>query len=316
MVNICLRCVVFLSWWIKKSCSLVFFEQTFEQRRSPQWGKTGAETQTSTNTMKTTKTVVTKSVLALAAVASLNAFAGPKPAPAAACASCDNSAFSGSLSADYAGSLIFRGLDLGDNVLSTNLNVSVPLAEGFSLSLGTSAARGLSANSGRNGGSGNFQWNTYSVGVNYDAGVVKLGLVYNQYDNPNGGRGALGNSFNEIGLTAAASAGAIDFGAALYRDLNQEAWYAQASVGTSVEVTSAVKLVPSVVAGYGFSDYYSGVAGDDGLTHVAANLAAPIKVTKNSTLTPYASWNVTGDQRAGNAHNSQLIGGLKFSVGF
>jgi len=286
---------------------------------SPQWGNTGAQTQTSTNTMKTTKTsVVTKSVLALAAVASLNAFAGPKPAPAAACASCDNSAFSGSLSADYAGSLIFRGLDLGDNVLSTSLNVSVPLAEGFSLSLGTSAARGLSANGARNGEFGNFQWNTYSVGVNYDAGVVKLGLVYNQYDNLSGGRFGedFSNSFNEIGLTVAASAGAVDFGAALYRDFDREAWYAQASVGTSVEVTSSVKLVPSVVAGYGFSDYYSGVAGDDGLTHVAANLAAPIKVTKNSTLTPYASWNVTGDQRAGNAHNSQLIGGLKFSVGF
>jgi hypothetical protein len=311
------RGVDFLSEWIKKSCSLDFFEQTFAQRRSPQWGKTGAETQTSTNTMKTTKTVVTKSVLALAAVASLNAFAGPKPAPAAACASCDNSAFSGSLSADYAGSLIFRGVDLGDNVLSTNLNVSVPLAEGFSLSLGTSAARGLSANSGRNGGSGNFQWNTYSVGVNYDAGFVKLGLVYNQYDNvQNQNPSGAGDSFNEIGLTASASAGALDFGAALYRDLYIEAWYAQASVGTSVEVTSSVKLVPSVVAGYGFSDYYSGIAGDDGLTHVAANLAAPIKVTKNATLTPYATWNITGDQRSYNAHNSQLIGGLKFSVGF
>jgi hypothetical protein len=268
--------------------------------------------------MKTTKTsVVTKSVLALAAVASLNAFAGPKPAPApAACASCDNSALSGSLSADYAGSLIFRGLDLGDNVLSTSLNVSVPLADGFSLSLGSSVARGLSANAGRNGEFGNFQWNTYSLGLNYDAGVVKLGLVYNQYDNVSGGRVGANNSLNEIGLTASTSAGALDFGAAVYRDLDRDAWYAQASVGTSVEVTSAVKLVPSVVAGYGFSDYYSGVAGDDGLTHVAANLAAPIKVTKNATLTPYASWNVTGDQRAQNAHNSQLIGGVKFSVGF
>jgi predicted porin len=269
--------------------------------------------------MKTTKTsVVTKSVLALAAVASLNAFAGPKPA-SAACAACDGAPFSGSLSADYTGALIFRGLDLGNNVLSTNLNVSVPLAEGFSLSLGSSVARGLSANGRRNGDFG-FQWNTYSAGLNYDAGVVKVGLVYNQYDNTQSSRQtALGNSFNEIGLTVSASVGEIDFSGAVYRDLDNDSWYTQASVGTSVEVTSAVKLVPSLVAGYGFSNYYAQQStnpGDDGLTHVAANLAAPIKVTKNATLTPYASWNLTGDQRAQNQHNSQLIGGLKFSVGF
>lgn len=271
--------------------------------------------------MKTTKTsVVTKSVLALAAVASLNTFAGTKPA-SAACAACDGAPFSGSLSVDYAGSLIFRGLDLGDNVLSTSLNASVPLAEGFSLSLGSSVARGLSARDTRNGGFGNFQWNTYSVGLNYDAGVVKVGLVYNQYDNANGGRDQFNgiNSFNEIGLTVAASAGLVDVGFAAYRDLDNDSWYTQASVGTSVEVTSAVKLVPSLVAGYGFSNYYATQStnpGDDGLTHVAANLAAPIKVTKNATLTPYASWNLTGDQRAQNTHNSQVIGGLKFSVGF
>jgi hypothetical protein len=270
--------------------------------------------------MKTTKTsVVTKSVLALAAVASLNAFAGTKPAPAA-CAACDQAPFSGSLSADYAGSLIFRGLDLGDNVLSTNLNVSVPLAEGFSLSLGSSVARGLSSDPSRNGSTaGNFQWNTYSFGVNYDAGVVKVGLVYNQYDFANGGRGAINQSFNEVGLTVAVAAGVVDIGAAVYRDTDNDSWYTQASVGTTVEVTSALKLVPSLVAGYGFSNYYatqSANRGDDGLTHVAANLAAPIKVTKNSSLTPYVTWNLTGDQRAQNAHNSQLLGGLKFSVGF
>jgi len=284
-----------------------------------------AETQTSTNTMKTTKTlVVTKSVLALAAVASLNAFAGPKPAPAA-CAACDSSLFSGSLSTDYSGAFIFRGLDLGNNVLSTNLNVAVPLGDGFSVSLGTSVARGLSANYNRNGiDRGNFNWNTYSIGLNYEAGAVKLGLVYNQYDNSNTlaeymdapGRGF---SFNEIGLTAAVSAGPIDFGAAVYRDLKIDAWYSQVSVGTSVEVTSSIKVVPSVVAGYGFSNYYNTASSnpsDDGLTHVAANLAVPIQVTKNATLTPYASWNVTGDQRADNQYNSQIFGGLKFSVGF
>ncbi len=264
--------------------------------------------------MKTTKTsVVTKSVLALAAVASINAFAGPKSAPApAACASCDNSAFSGSLSADFASDFLFRGLDLGRNVVSTNLNVSVPLAEGFSLSLGGSGVRGLGARA-----AGAFRWNTYSLGLNYDLGSVKVGLVYNQYDNVSGGNAGLNNSFNEVGLTAATSVGAFDFGAAVYQDLDADATYAQVSAGTSIDVTSSIKLVPSMVAGYGFSGYYGpAAAGNDGLTHVAANLAAPVKVTKNATLTPYASWNITGDQRAQNPHNSQLIGGVKFSVAF
>ena len=286
--------------------------------------------------MKTTKTsVVTKSVLALAAVASLNAFAGTKPAPAA-CAACDQAPFSGILSADYASTFLFRGAALGDNVLTTGLSVSVPLGEGFSLGLGSTAARGLSANGGRNGSPGNFQWNTYSLGLNYEVGAVKLGLVFNQYDNLNGGlsRGSrsagqagrpsqLENSFNELGLTVGVSAGVVDVGAAVYRDFDNDSVYAQVSVGTSIEVTSAIKLVPSVVAGYGFSDNYatatpggSSNSGDDGLTHVATSLAVPIKVTKNSTLTPYASWNVTGDQRSYNASNSQVITGLKFSVGF
>jgi hypothetical protein len=272
--------------------------------------------------MKTTKTsVVTKSVLALAAVASLNAFAGPKPAPApAACAACDSAPFSGSLSVDYASSLLFRGIDLGNNVLSTGLNVSVPLGEGFSLSLGSTVARGFSARQSRNGSRGNFEWNTYSAGLNYDAGGVKVGLVYNQYDNLNGGRNDFGNSsFNEVGVTVAATVGPVDVGAAVYRDLMNDSWYTQASVGTSIEVTSFLKLVPSVVAGYGFSDYYdfsSSNSSHDGFTHFATNLAAPIKITKNATLTPYASWNLTGDHRAENPSNSQLIGGVKFSVGF
>jgi hypothetical protein len=282
--------------------------------------------------MKTTKTsVVTKSVLALAAVASLNAFAGTKPAPAA-CAACEQAPFSGILSADYASTFLFRGAAIGDNVLTTGLSVSVPLGEGFSLGLGSTVARGLSANGGRNGTPGNFSWNTYSLGLSYEVGAVKLGLVFNQYDNLNGGiyrtnfrsgrPASLNDSFNEIGLTVQASAGVVDVGAAVYRDFDNDSVYAQVSVGTSIEVTSAIKLVPSVVAGYGLSDHYatatggSSNTGDDGLTHVATSLAVPIKVTKNSTLTPYASWNVTGDQRSYNASNSQVITGLKFSVGF
>ncbi len=270
--------------------------------------------------MKTTKTsVVSKSVLALAAVASLNAFAGPKPVAAPApCASCDNSAISGILSADYASTLMFRGFALGDNALSTGLGVNVPLAEGFSLSLGSSVTRGLSANGARNGGQGNFQWNTYSLGLNYDLGSVKVGLVFNQYDNMNGGeRGWANFSTNEVGVTASTSVGAVNVSTALFRDLQNDGWYGQASVDTAIEVTSSVKLVPSVTTGLGYRDYYSDRGNNDvGLAHVTTGLAAPIKVTKNATLTPYSTWTVTGGDRQANLHNSQLVAGVKFGVSF
>ena len=270
--------------------------------------------------MKTTKSsVVSKSVLALAAVASLNAFAGPKPVAAPApCASCDNSAISGILSADYASTLMWRGFALGDNALSTSLGVNVPLADGFSLSLGSSVARGLSANTARNGGQGKFQWNTYSVGVNYDMGSVKLGLVFNQYDNLSGFENAPAvNSTNEVGLTASTTVGALNVSGAVFRDLQNDGWFGQASVDTSIEVTSSVKLVPSVSAGVGYSNYYSDRGNNDlGLAHVTTGVAAPIKVTKNATLTPYSTWTVTGGDRQDNRHNSQLIAGLKFGVSF
>jgi hypothetical protein len=290
-----------------------------------------------TQDMKTTKTtsMVTKSALALAACASLNALAGDaKPAAAAAPAPEGIlGSVTATLDSGFDTRYYFRGLWFADNIAWSSLNVTVPLAEKLTLGLGGYYTKGFDTpyNSGGNVGQLRYEEADYFASLNYDAGFAKFGLNYTQYGFPRfySGTPAYGvgtgpadtpelyvKNAQELGVTASTTLGSVNVSAGAYYDFKIGATYTQLGVDTSVEVTSILSIVPSVTAGYTVGDYYTYNKAKGGFTHVVPSVAAPIKLSKNATLTPYASYNISGTQRRSNATDSELFGGLKLSLSF
>lgn len=289
----------------------------------------GKQTTKPTQNMKTTKTtsMVTKAALALAACASLNALAGTKPAAAAPAAPASEGLM-GSITAtadiSYDSRYYFRGLWFADNILTTTINVTVPLADKLTLGLGGSYVKDMAT---PYGGSFDYQERDLFGSLNYDAGFAKFGLVYTQYGFPKGFSGSLNGGFigagelnvngaEELGFTVSAPVGPVNVSAGAYYDFRIGASYYQLGFDTSVEVTSAISIVPAIAAGYGVGDYYTGATSTSGFTHLIPSVSAPVKLSKNATLTPYVAYNISGDQRRGNTTNSEAFGGVKLSVSY
>ncbi len=218
----------------------------------------------------------------------------------------------------------FRGLWFADNILTTTINVTVPLADKLTLGLGGSYIKDMAT---PYGGSFDYQERDLFGSLTYDAGFAKFGLVYTQYGFPKGFSGSLDGKFigtgesnvngaEEVGFTVSAPVGAVNASAGAYYDLRIGASYFQLGFDTSVELTSMISIVPAIAAGYGLGDYYTGGTSTGGFTHLIPSLSAPIKLSKSATLTPYAAYNISGDQRRGNSTNSEAFGGVKVSVSF
>lgn len=280
--------------------------------------------------MKTTKTtsMVTKSALALAACASLNAFAGTKPAAAASAPVSEGilAPITATLDTGFDTRYYFRGLWFADNIAWSALNVTVPLAEKTTLVVGGSYTKGM--DTPYTGGQLQYQEADYWASLNYDAGGAKFGLVYTQYGFPREFSGLVGATpqgatkelrvlnAQELGGTVSTTLGPVNVSAGAYYDFKIGATYTQLGVDTSVEVTSNISVVPAVTAGYSIGDYYTQNGAQGGFTHVIPSVSTPIKLSKNATLTPYAAYNISGTQRRSNATDSELFGGLKLSLSF
>ena len=281
--------------------------------------------------MKTTKTtsMVTKSALALAACASLNAFAGTKPAAAAPAPVSEGilPPITATLDTGFDSRYYFRGLWFSDNIAWSALNVTVPLAEKLTLVVGGSYTKGM--DTPYTGGQLEYQEADYWTSLNYDAGSAKFGLVYTQYGFPREFSGKVGATpaglgfpelrvlnAQELGATASTTVGPVNVAAGAYYDFKIGATYTQLGLDTSIEVTSNVSVVPAVTAGYSIGDYYTFNGSQGGFTHVIPSVSTPIKLSKNATLTPYAAYNISGSQRRSNLTDSELFGGLKLSLSF
>ena len=285
--------------------------------------------------MKTTKTtsMVTKSALALAACASLNALAGDaKPAAAAAPASEGIlGPVTATLDTGFDTRYYFRGLWFADNIAWSALNVTVPLADKLTLVVGGSYTKAMNTPYYLNGQYGQLEYQEadYWASVNYDAGSAKFGLTYTQYGFPREFSGKMGTAAagdpnkelrvlnaQELGITGSTTFGPVNVAAGAYYDFKIGATYTQLGVDTSFEVTSNVSVVPAVTAGYSIGDYYTYNRAQGGFTHVIPSVSTPIKLSKNATLTPYAAYNISGSQRRSNVTDSELFGGVKLSLSF
>lgn len=185
--------------------------------------------------------------------------------------------------------------------------------------------------------------------LTYDAGFAKFGVQYLHYFYPdtyagsfmgvsNGGTGT-NNEFGikgagEIGFTMTIPLGAANIYAGYYYDFRVSGSYAQLGADYTIAITDWLSLVPSITTGYG-NDYYTGnnsaftpspatgntlqpLGTTSGFTHILYSLAAPIKLTKIATLTPYIAMNQSLDARTNLNFTThyEVFGGVKLSVAF
>ena len=283
--------------------------------------------------------IIAKSVAILALGSALNATAGTAPAPKApAPVEPEAASIGAELSAAFDSRYYFRGLWFADNIVSTFLNVSVPLIGGSgedgagSLTWGAGAGyiSSVETPSGNPINRKSFDYSEIDVytSLSYDAGFATFGMQYQYYFYPDsyagsnlGGAvganvpgdsefGIFGNS--ELGFTVAKSIGGLNLGLGYYYDLTIGGSYGQFSADYSIAVTDWLSIVPAFQLGYG-NDYYtgnrSGVLGQinqpldtrfrtSGLTHMLFSIAAPMQITKSATFTPYVALNSSQALRA------------------
>ncbi|MDH4455541.1 MAG: hypothetical protein QE570_20420 [Verrucomicrobiota bacterium] len=296
--------------------------------------------------MKTNRmtSFVANSVTVLAACAALNASAGTAPAKAPVPAvepepSALFDSIGANLSASYDSRYYFRGLWFADNIVSTFLNLSVPLISGAgeddagSLTWGLGAGY-ISSVETPTGNPINVRSFDYSeidayTSLSYDAGFATFGISYQYYFYPDtyagsGFGGVAGGSWagdpefgirgnQEIGFTVAKSIGSLNLNLGYYYDMTIGGSYAQFATDYTFAVTDWLSIVPAFQIGWG-NDYYTGnrsgvvtqinQIGDtnfptSGLTHMLFSISAPVQLTKTATFTPYVALNNSQSLRSG-----------------
>ena len=282
--------------------------------------------------------VITKSALVLAACASLNAFAGTAaPSGKTVVPTVEEGGalfdtLGATLEVGYDTRYYFRGLWFADNTTWAGVSLSIPLTEKLSLGFGALYTSTVDTLVDTPAGEESLDYSELdlSASLTYDAGFAKFGLVYTHYEffdsfsgttNPSGpfGAGELGvGGVEEVGVTVATSVGPVNLYGGFYYDFTIGASYAEIGADAPIAINSWLSIVPSVKAGYGFTNYYTIPGGrQSGMTHVIPSLSAPIKLTKSATLTPYIAYNISLDTRhLNNLQDSEIFGGVKLGVSF
>lgn len=282
---------------------------------------------------KSMTSLIAKSVAVLAACAALNASAGTAPAkaplpPVEPSALFDS--IGANLSVAYDSRYYFRGLWFADNIVSTFLNLSIPVIGGSGEDGAGSLVWGLGAGyiatiqtpfqAGGVASNGGFDYSEYDIytSLAYDIGFATLGIQYQYYGYPDTYSGSFNGVSNapndaelgitgahEVGATLTIPVGALNVYLGYYYDLTVGGQYFQAAADYTIAVNDWLSIVPSAQLGYGI-DYYTGSNGptfsvpapgvggatqSSGFTHVLMSLSTPIKLTKIATLTPYVAWN-------------------------
>ena len=203
------------------------------------------------------------------------------------------------VSVGYDTDYIFRGANLGQDLLWTDVNVSTSLSAGLGLNIGAWYANPTDA--------GDDELDIYA-GVSTDLGGMSLDLGTTYYYYP----GATGSNTLEFGAALGTSVGAFDVSLGIYHDIDTENTYVELGAGTSFDLTDNISLDLGASIGNNQDEVIGGQA--DGLTAVTITVGAPIGLTDNASLTPYLGINAGLDdnQDAGD----EIFSGISLSVGF
>jgi hypothetical protein len=209
------------------------------------------------------------------------------------------------LSAGYDTDYIWRGYDLGHDFAWTALDLSIPLGDSLEASLGVWYTDTFDDDS-------NNEVNYYaSLGQDFGAFGVEIG--YTHYAYPDAGNGP---ESNEAYISAGTTVGPLDVSLAYYHDFDLEVSYVEAAATTSIPLSSAVSLDPSV--GISYADIDDAPAGveDSGFNHFFARLDLSIQLTDSATLTPYVATSSALDVAEDFGEDDYLWGGVSLSVDF
>lgn len=196
---------------------------------------------------------------------------------------------------------IFRGFNVGENLVWAGVDLSVPLVDRLSLDLGTWY--------------GSLAEDPYDeldllAGLTYDMGKFQVsgGAIWYYYPQGSNGGGYGFDDALELAASVATNVVGIDFGLGYFYDLETDGSYIELKAEYTYEVSDRFALVPGASISYG-DDYY----GVSGFNAVGARLTAPIKLTERATLSPYiaATWEVDGS-----GQQDEVYGGVSLGVRF
>ena len=199
------------------------------------------------------------------------------------------------VSVGYDSDYMFRGVNLGQDLLWSDVNVSTSLSDGLDLGVGAWYANVADD-------AGNDELDIYA-GLSTSMGdmSVDLGATYYYYPDPTAGDGTL-----EFGIGLGTSAGPIDLSLGLYYDIDLEAAYYEVGAATSFDLTDTMAV--DVGGAIGNAD-------GDTLTALTFTIGVPITLSDSASLSPYVGVNIPLDDYE-DAFGDDIYSGLSLTVGF
>ena len=199
------------------------------------------------------------------------------------------------VSVGYDTDYMFRGVNLGQDLLWSDVNVSTSLSDGLDLGVGAWYANVADD-------AGNDELDIYA-GLSTSMGdmSVDLGATYYYYPDPTAGEGTL-----EFGIGLGTSAGPIDLSIGLYYDIDLEAAYYEVGAATSFDLTDTMAV--DVGGAIGNAD-------GDTLTALTFTIGVPITLSDSASLSPYVGVNIPLDDYE-DEFGDDIYSGLSLTVGF
>ena len=199
------------------------------------------------------------------------------------------------VSVGYDTDYMFRGVNLGQDLLWSDVNVSTSLSDGLDLGVGAWYANVADD-------AGNDELDIYA-GLSTSMGdmSVDLGATYYYYPDPTAGEGTL-----EFGIGLGTSAGPIDLSLGLYYDIDLEAAYYEVGAATSFDLTDTMAV--DVGGAIGNAD-------GDTLTALTFTIGVPITLSDSASLSHYVGVNIPLDDYE-DEFGDDIYSGLSLTVGF
>ena len=199
------------------------------------------------------------------------------------------------VSVGYDTDYMFRGVNLGEDLLWSDVNVSTTLTDGLDLGVGAWYANVADD-------AGNDELDIYA-GLSTSMGDISLdlGATYYYYPDPVAGEGTL-----EFGVGFGTSVGPFDLSLGLYYDIDLEAAYYEVGAATSFDLTDTMAV--DVGGALGNFD-------GDTLTALTFTIGVPITLSDSASLSPYVGVNIPLDDYE-DEFGDDIYSGLSLTVGF
>jgi len=200
----------------------------------------------------------------------------------------------------YTNQYLFRGLDLGDNLVEVGADVAT---EWNGLGLSAGAWYGSFAN-----GNKDFDELDLYGEVSKDLGFASLAVGYISYQNLR----ALGDDAQEVYFSASKEFFGVDFSLTYFWDIETDNdGYTELGASKGFELSPCLTLNTGATLAY--------LCEESEFAHLTAKVSLDWAFTETATISPFvaASWGLTSE--AGNTHSAadeEFVGGTMLSVSF